>query len=250
MSRPVIFYAPHADDETLNMGITIAEHMAAGRETHVVLMTHGRVTGALNAINGVTYSGYWDAYHVPDKEGYEPLTQGILAQARIEEFWNACGQLGVPESNRHIEYLDDPNGDGGETITVSEAKQVMERYASIYPEADHYTMSYHDVHPDHAACGTALQRLIDEGKILYYARFLISMATRMDYESRNATIPGGGWKDSPTDSMITTQIRNACRCYSAWAPSVGAYAIGYHSVESQFEKLLENPFHYLHKPGE
>jgi LmbE family N-acetylglucosaminyl deacetylase len=39
MSRPVVFYAPHADDETLNMGITIAEHVAASRPTYVVLMT-------------------------------------------------------------------------------------------------------------------------------------------------------------------------------------------------------------------
>jgi LmbE family N-acetylglucosaminyl deacetylase len=135
MSRPVIFYAPHADDETLNMGVTIAEHVAAGRPTHVVLMTHGRITGALNAINGTTYSGYWKATHDPESEGYEPLTKDTLAEARINEFHHACGQLGVPVENRHIEYLDDPAN--GETLTYDEAKAVIEKYIDLYPDADH-----------------------------------------------------------------------------------------------------------------
>ena len=131
MSRPVIFYSPHADDETLNMGITIAEHVAAGRDTHVVLMTHGRVTGALDAINGVTLSGYWKAMHNPSFEGYSPLTKADLEQARIREFHHACAQLGVPPSNRHIEYLDDPTT--GETVTKAEAKAVIQNYVNAYP---------------------------------------------------------------------------------------------------------------------
>ena len=67
MSRPVVFYAPHADDETLNMGITIAEHVAASRATYVVLMTRP-LTSALQAIYGEIYSGYWKGYHNPSFE--------------------------------------------------------------------------------------------------------------------------------------------------------------------------------------
>ncbi|MBH8601155.1 PIG-L deacetylase family protein [Thermoactinomyces sp. CICC 23799] len=248
MSRPVIFYAPHADDETLNMGITIAEHVAAGRPTHVVLMTHGRVTGALNAINGTTYSGYWKATHNPEIEGYVPLTKDTLAEARINEFNHACGQLGVPPEHRHIEYLD--NLATGETLTYNEAKAVIKKYINLYPDADHYTLSYHDIHPDHANVGQALLDLYNDGRIQYYVRFIISMATRTDYENRGATIPGGGWKDVPTDDTIKQKAINACRCYAAWAPSLGAYAVGYHSVAGQFDKFVANPFHYLHMPGQ
>lgn len=248
MARPVIFYAPHPDDEALNMSITIAEHVAAGRPTHVVLMTHGRQTGALAAINGTTYSGYWKATHDPEAEGYEPLTKDTLAAARITEFHHACGQLGVPVANRHIEYLDDPAT--GETLTYSEAKATIEKYINLYPDADHYSLSYHDIHPDHAVIGQALQDLYNDGRIQYYIRFIISMATRTDYENRGAAIPGGGWKDTPSNDTIKQKAINACRCYSAWAPSLGAYAVGYHSVAGQFDKFIANPFHYLHMPNQ
>jgi len=247
MSRPVIFYSPHPDDETLNMGITIAEHVAAGRDTHVVLMTHGRVTGALDAINGVTLSGYWKVMHNPTQEGYSPLTKSDLEQARIREFHHACAQLGVPSANRHIEYLDDPSSTGGESITKNEAKAVIEYYIDQDPEADHFTLSYHDIHPDHAAVGQALLELYNDGEIDYNVRFLISMATRLDYESKNKTPPG--WKDTPTDGTITNKLVNACRCYAAWAPTVGSFAVGYHSVAGQFDKLLQNPYHYIHLPN-
>jgi LmbE family N-acetylglucosaminyl deacetylase len=248
MSRPVVFYSPHADDETLNMGITIAEHAATGRPTYVVLMTHGRVTGALQAINGTTYSGYWKATHDPAAEGYDPLTQDTLAQARIYEFHHACSQLGVPRENQFVEYLDDPAGE--EAITYDEAKAVIQKYINLFPDADHYTLSYHDIHADHAACGQALLDLYNAGKIAYNVRFIISMATRTDLEAKKQSIPGGGWKDVPTDNVIKQKVTNACRCYAAWAPSLGAYAVGYHSVAGQFDKLIADPFHYLHKPGE
>ncbi|KFZ40182.1 PIG-L family deacetylase [Thermoactinomyces vulgaris] len=248
MSRPVVFYAPHADDETLNMGITIAEHVAASRPTYVVLMTRGRLTSALQAINGEIYSGYWKGYHNPSFEGYEPLTKDTLAQARVTEFHHACTQLGVPRENQFVEYLDNPSKE--ETLEYDEAKAIIRKYIIMFPDADHYTLSYHDVHPDHAHVGQALLDLYNEGEINYYVRFIISMATRMQLESKGDPIPGGGWKDTPTDSTIQQKLINACRCYSAWAPLLGAYAIGYHSVAGQFEKLLDNPFHYLHQPNE
>lgn len=245
MSRPVIFYAPHADDETLNMGITIAENVAAGRDTHVVLMTRGRVTGALNMINGTAPSAYWKVMHDPAFEGYSPLTKTDLEQARIQEFHNACAALGVPVANRHIEYLDDPAT--GEAVTKAEAKAIIQSYINAYPSADHFGLSYHDIHGDHAACGQALLELYNEGKIANAVRFFISMATRMKYESKNQTPPG--WKDTPTDETITNRLINACRCYAAWSPTAGSYAVGYHSVSGQFDKLLNDPFHYIHLPN-
>jgi hypothetical protein len=134
----------------------------------------------------------------------------------------------------------------GETLTYDEAKAVIEKYIDLYPDADHYTLSYHDIHPDHAAVGQALLDLYNDGRIQYNVRFIISMATRTDYENRGAAIPDGGWKDVPTDDTIKQKAINACRCYAAWAPSLGAYAVGYHSVAGQFDKFTANSFHYLH----
>jgi hypothetical protein len=131
-------------------------------------------------------------------------------------------------------------------LTYNEAKAVIEKYIDLYPDADHYTLSYHDIHPDHAAVGQALLDLYNDGRIQYNVRFIISMATRTDYENRGAAIPDGGWKDVPTDDTIKQKAINACRCYAAWAPSLGAYAVGYHSVAGQFDKFTANSFHYLH----
>jgi LmbE family N-acetylglucosaminyl deacetylase len=250
MSRPALFYVPHPDDEALNMGITIAEHIAAGRPTHVVLLTHGRQSAAINVINGNHVNGgyYWVVKHDPEAEGYAPLTVEDFASARIAEFHHACGQLGVLPEYRHVEYLDDPATE--ETITYTEAKAAIQKYITMYPDADHYSLSYHDIHPDHAVVGQALLDLYNAGGIAYNVRFIISMATRNDYESKKQPIPGGGWKDVPTDDTIKQKVINACRCYAAWAPSLGAYAVGYHSVAGQFEKLIADPCHYLHMPGQ
>jgi LmbE family N-acetylglucosaminyl deacetylase len=249
MARPVIFYAPHADDETLNMGITIAEHVAAGRDTHVVLLTHGRQTGAINVINGDHVNGgyFWEIKHDPAIEGYEPITVDEMAEARVREFYNACGQLGVPVANRHVHYLDDPASDGGESITYNEAKAIIQSYIDQYPDADHYTLSYHDIHPDHAACGQALRDLYNEGAITYNVRFVISVATLNDLKAQGKPMIGA--KDLPTNADITKRVRNACRCYAAWAPNVDSYAVGYHSVSQQFDQFLADPFHYVHLIG-
>ncbi len=54
---PALFVAAHPDDELLAMGVAVAEHVAAGRETHVLLLTDGGITSARDAINGDTVSG-------------------------------------------------------------------------------------------------------------------------------------------------------------------------------------------------
>ena len=182
------------------------------------------------------------AKHNPAREGYSLLTRDDLATAR-NDFHHACGQLYVHANNRFIEYLDDPSSSSGENIDVAEARSMITKYINIYPEADHYSLSPHDIHPDHSAVGTALLGLFSEGRIQTKIQFFISMATRLEYEKNNKPIPGNGSKETPNHPKMKDLVLNACRCYSAWAPSQGAYAIGYHSVAPQFWRFAANPFH-------
>lgn len=45
---------------------------------------------------------------------------------------------------------------------------------------------------------------------------------------------------------MDTLLKRAARCYSAWNPSAGSFAIGYHSVYYQFEAMLANPKNKVH----
>ena len=45
----MIFYSPHPDDETLTMGVLVAQHVVAGRKVHVVLFSDGRETEGSDA---------------------------------------------------------------------------------------------------------------------------------------------------------------------------------------------------------
>src|SRR5690242_6674599 len=50
--RPWILVAPHPDDETLGAGVLVAEHYAAGRDVHILLLTRGTSSVARLQING------------------------------------------------------------------------------------------------------------------------------------------------------------------------------------------------------
>ena len=41
----VVFYIPHQDDEALNFGVGIMNHIAGGHNVHVVLLTDGSAAG-------------------------------------------------------------------------------------------------------------------------------------------------------------------------------------------------------------
>lgn len=47
-----VFYAPHQDDESLFMGLAIANRVIAGDEVHAVLMTTGENSFAYNILTG------------------------------------------------------------------------------------------------------------------------------------------------------------------------------------------------------
>lgn len=227
--RPVFFYSPHQDDETLFMGQIIARHALTGREVHVVLVTDGRASAARQTINGIGINGWWKDHHFPEREGYAPLTQQQFAEARNREFIAACGQLGVWPQNIHLEGFQDS------TLTTAQATSVFEKYDALYPTAGHYTMSWDDTTTDHRTLGLALRTLaLADAKKWNDVRWTI--------KRENAhRVAGAKAYTMPLDLTLQTQelARRAARAYSAWCPASSSFAVGYHSVGPTYFPRVE-----------
>jgi LmbE family N-acetylglucosaminyl deacetylase len=237
---PAVFFSPHPDDETLNMGVSIAKQVQSGRPVYIVSLTHGRETGALHVVNK-------SLEKQTQYNTYGPINRDQLELIRIKEFYKAGKALGVPEGHMFIEYLDR----GKASITYDDTKEITKKYIDKFPNADFYALSWMDVHYDHRTSGLALHDLFTDKKNPLpknKAHFVISMATRMSMESKKMVPPG--LKDRANSYAIQKMVRNAMKAYIEWDPRGGSYAIGYTSVSRQFRKLNHDMYHYIHEVDE
>lgn len=112
------------------MGASIREHVSAGRQVHVVLLTDGSASFVRHRYPSV----------------------GDFVKERDREFVAACKALGAKPV-----IMVDRAKDG--ELTVEYAQSVIQDYVDAYPGGSFKTMSEHDGHPDHAALGTALRNV-------------------------------------------------------------------------------------------
>lgn len=228
----IIFYAPHADDESLTMGIAILNHVYYGHNVHVVLMTNGEGSKVVNELNGSAYCDWHSRYHDPAGEGFNKgtLTDQEFGEIRTEEFRRACRVMMLPDSNIHNFVYPD----GG--LTVENAKSIMRSFEDQFPGAAHKTISWRDNHPDHSNAGIALRELYDAGEV-NDARFYLK---RNQWE----TYPGS--KETFKEEYRAF-IEAVIQSYKLYHPSKGFYGIGYHSVPTSFDALLANPESRFHR---
>lgn len=239
MPLPAVYFSPHQDDETLSMSVDILRHIAAGRDTHVVLFTDGGNTGARWSINGYNSdtstpvtSSWWGSRHDPTVEDYTPLTWSTTYDARDTEFKSACGALGVPPYNVHIIRTTNR--------TVAGFKATMQSIINQFPIGTGYkTMSPIDTHAEHRVGAQALWELWNDG-VISDVRFWLS---RLDVMNG---VTAGSYLTGTTTATELKKIEQATRSYKAWNPAAGSFAVGYHSVASQFDSLLADPkFRYF-----
>lgn len=228
--RPIVFYVPHPDDETLSMGEVIAHHVLAGRDVRVVLLTKGTASGVIRQINGDASSSWWGGYHDPAGEGYARQTTTGMGEGRNREFLSACGQLGVPAWSVYSAGLTDGR------VTPAQAKTVIRQYAERFPNAGHYGMSANDPHNDHSAVGAALRELVDEDPQKWWDVFVLPFRRQWRYDPAATDYNAGGHVEESKRRM-----RNAARCYGAWNPAVGSLAWGWHSVPTDLGLAVSDP---------
>lgn len=236
--RPAIYYSPHADDEVLSLGVSIANHVAAGRKVLVVLMTSGCSQWVEDMLNGrVTCALHGGAHHPVHEDYYDTdLTREEIGRAREEEFSSSVGAF-RRQSGGNVEVRFEAVPDGA--LTVARAKGIIASYAARFPNSSHKTMTWTDTASDHAACGQALRELRAEGA-LSDARFYIMP------ERAAAASSVGPWREDLASSGLRPVLDRAASPYRAWNPSAGALAVGMHSVPESFARVARDPYALVH----
>lgn len=256
----VMFVAAHPDDEILGTGGPFAEHEAAGCDVTHLGMTDGGATGVINILNGTGVASWWKRPHVPAgigasiDEGYAKLTRPDIERARRSESENALRSLcaGLPGS-LSLRYGELPDGYGGTgtkptALAIAQAQDAILRTAnergttSVWRLKGH---SYRDPSPDHAAIGCAMQRL----KALYPKRFadVTYYAGPAMWPKLSTYLAGISYTtDLPTNADIKNRVLDACNCFFAWAPTLGAFALGGQSVPAYWAALRANVHAVFH----
>lgn len=208
---PVIWYAPHPDDETIFMGGSIS--LQRRRRNIVVVMTRGGASKAWDKINRYVA-------HPLDAEGFQ--------RARQRELAAAAAALGVAAGD--LLAFDLP--DGG--VDVDAARRIIRTMAARHPGAQHRTMSYLDPHPDHRACGEALRAAFRAGEVADCVFHLPAfVSSEMGQPVR-------------FDAAAVERKRAALREYEVWNPSRHRYALGAHSVGQLIRKHYNDPVERVH----
>jgi LmbE family N-acetylglucosaminyl deacetylase len=131
--RSCLVLAPHADDETLGCGATIARKRSTGTAVHVLVATDGR-HGTPSAV----------------------ISPEQLAEIRRAEVLRACAVLGVDETEVTVLDHEDGRLDRAESELADLIAEHLERTA---PDEVLVTAPA-DPHPDHAALGRAAIRAV------------------------------------------------------------------------------------------
>jgi LmbE family N-acetylglucosaminyl deacetylase len=211
-----IYYIPHPDDETLSMGIAIADSVYKGHEVYLILLSQGFDSNVRNIINGKEFCKWHKKYHSPKKEGYKQLSYYEFGMLRQKEFLNAALDLGV--SQKKIRICNFLNGKFNEL----DIEKIVLEYEKKYPNAFHNTTSFYDYNKTHKKLAKTLLRLYKLSKIKH-VKFYLSP----DKWSKTKGI-------LQSNSHINRRVVKGISAYCTWNPTKLSYALGYHSVEVLF----------------
>jgi N-acetylmuramoyl-L-alanine amidase len=252
--RPILYLAPHQDDEILSFGIDIRNELSHGRNVHVILMTDGENSGARDILNGQydhestypifagdkIYCNWHHTYHDPILENYQGkhLTFEEFSSLRTSEFKRALHSLGVPENQIHIEAV--PTG----IINIDNVERIIEKYLALYPSADVRSLSWFDGHSTHSLIGQTVRSMQQTGVIQQYqVKYFLSIYTDRFYPVEKPLETRVEFMEKESDLAL---LMNAANEYIKFDPSAGFYGIGYHSVSEQFNALLNAPYSQFH----
>lgn len=138
MTKRIVIFAPHPDDETFGCGGAIAKKIRDGYEVIIVEMTDGR--NLFKSILNVETN--------PSPEDVKRI--------RREEVLKATEKLGVPKKN--IVFLDFKDGTLKEHEEEAEEKvaEILRKYSPV----EVYFPYKNDCHPDHQATNRIIRKTL------------------------------------------------------------------------------------------
>jgi LmbE family N-acetylglucosaminyl deacetylase len=237
----VVYFNPHADDEVLTFGIPILNDIKKRKKVYIVLISPGEDSIARDVVNGhydhesfhpnMAGKPQWcnlhKRFHSPSLEGYQPLTQLQFGRERVNEFIRASTLLGVPQSR--LFYYKLQNGHFG----YHHVRVIMKEWAAMFPNATFKTMSKRDVHIDHAVLGEVMNEFHQKG-ILRHTVHYGSIATVMAHKVKTVK------KVLLQNKQDSKKLNSAIDVYRVWNPKKHEFALGFHSVATQFEYIQKH----------
>lgn len=235
-----LYFAPHQDDELLTMGIDICSSVQKGDDVHVILCTDGSKSNVRKTLNNGKHCSKHEGSHI-----YELSAEEFTA-ARDREFTDSCRALGVADANIHIPKERSIDG----SLTPEAAGTIISHYLSLYgKDAVVCTIAPNngpDQHRDHKALGKAAENLLNSGK-LTEVHFFIEPYHAEKVLNNPRLLPIYPFSQKATAS-VEECLKKAIQSYSYWNPKKQRYAVGYHSVTTEFNDFLkEMTSHYFIK---
>lgn len=219
----LVAISPHQDDEVLSMGAAILEAVAAGQTVAVLLVSRGEASIVR------TRSSRVRTRQLPRRLGFVPSPHHFAA-LRDREFDGAVRAMGAtpivpPYEDRFADRAATPEAVAG-----------LIR-AHVAPGTPALTISVHDSHPDHRACGRAVQRLVTDGYLSRAAYFISPERLDLVPEGVGLELVGAG-------TPVTRKHQHPYRrrdIASNW------WGIGQRSVKESFDyQLRRDPLAYRH----
>ena len=229
--RTMLYFAPHQDDELLSMGIDICRSLKHGDDVHVILCSDG----SRSYVRGLLGNGKKCKKH----EGVHCYDLSIeeFIQARDREFRDSCLSLGVPEENIHIPQIRATDGSVDVAFVEALMLEYLEKAGS---DAIICTISPNNgpsQHRDHKALGYAAANLLETGAV-QQVRLFIEPYQYAEITADPQLLPAA-LETLTAQTEVSDRIRAAIGAYSLWDPDRNRYAVGYHSVTTQFDDFLK-----------
>ena len=229
--RTMLYFAAHQDDELLSMGIDICRSLKLGDEVHVILCSDGSQSYVKKVLGNQKSCKKHEGIHC------YPLSTEEFVAARDREFRDSCRSLGVPEENIHIPQIRATDG----SVDVAFAEALMLEYLEkAGSDAIICTISPNNgpsQHRDHKALGYAAANLLESGA-LQQVRLFIEPYQYAEITADPQLLPAA-LETLTAQTEVADRIRTAIGAYSLWDPDQNRYAVGYHSVTTQFDDFLK-----------
>lgn len=230
--KTVLYFAPHQDDELLSMGVDICASLKKKYDVHVILCADGSKSYVKRLLNNGKSCPKHEGIHQYD------LSTGEFIQARDREFTGSCLALGVPESNIHIPEKRAVDGSLSVPFGETLIRSFLSRFGEDVQVCTISPSNGPDQHADHRNMGKAADNLLKAG-VIRKVRFFIEPYLFGKIQDNPRLIPVAPTIQQASAS-VAQKINAAVDSYSLWQPEQQRYAVGYHSVTTEFRDFLQS----------